>query len=215
MSPFAKFCLFVLIAIVVVTGALWFVGGKKLRYSTEFTLNATPQEVFVFLSQPKYLKQWVSGLQEMDLIEPSDGGNPRYEIVVLDRGRKLKLRQEFTRYVQDEMIALQVKNASMVSTSIFRLEKIGEKTKVIYQVKEAGKGLSRIARPLQKSTTEERIRVESRELKRVVEKSLDKQGDELPDSPFSIPKQDEETNPLSAPEPVSRLGSDKMISLTN
>ena len=206
--------MFALVAIVVVTGGLWFVGGKKLGYSTEFTLNATPQQVFIFLSKPKYLKQWVSGLQEMDLIEPSDGGNPQYEIVVLDRGRKLKLRQEVTRYVQDEMIALQIKNSSMVSTSIFWLEKIGEKTKVSYKVKEEGKGLSRIARPLQKNTTEERIREESRELKRVVEKNLDKLEDDLPDSPFSMPKSDEEPNPFSAPEPISRFGPDKKISLS-
>ena len=213
MSPFAKFCMFALVAIAVVAGALWFVGGKKQAYSTEFTLNATPQEVFVFLSKPKYLKQWVSGLQEMDLIEPSEGGKPQYEIVVFDRGRKLKLRQEVTRYVQDSMIVLQIRNPSMVSTSIFQLEKIGEKTKVSYKVREEGKGFSRIARPLQKNTTEERIREESRELKRVVEKNLDKLGEDLPDSPFSTPEPDEESNPVSAPEPISRFGPDKKRSL--
>ena len=199
--------MFALVVIVVITGALWFVGGKKQVYSTEFTLNATPQQVFVVLSKPKYLKQWVSGLQEMDLIEPSDEGNPRYEIVVLDRGRKLKMRQEVTRFVQDTMMVLQIKNAAMISTSIFRLENVGEKTKVIYKVKEEGKGLSRIVRPLQKNTTEERIREESRELKRVVERNLDKLEDDLPDSPLPMPEPDEESTPSSSP--VSRLGSDK------
>lgn len=186
MTAFAKFCLFAVVGIVIGAGALWFVGGKKHAYSTEFTLNATPQQVFVFLSNPKYLKQWVSGLQEMDLIESRDDRGPQYEIVKNVRGRKVTMRQEVIKFVQDSMIAMQIKNDSMVSTTIFRLEDVGEKTKVIYKVKEEGKGFMRILKPFQKSPVEERMREESRMLKRILEKNLDKlDDDDLPVSPLA------------------------------
>ena len=205
MSALAKFCMFALVAILVGVGTLWFVGGKKHAYSTEFTLNATPQQVFVFLSSPKYLKQWVSGLQEMDLIETRDERGPLYEIVVNVRGQKVKMRQEVIKYDQDSMIAMQIKNDSMVSTSIFRLEEVGEKTKVTYKVKEEGKGFMRILKPFQKSPVEERMREESRMLKRILEKNLDDLDDDFPDSPLADPELDKESGDLS----LSTKGSAK------
>ena len=199
MTPLSKFAMYALVVIATVTGALWFVGGKKKECSTEVTLNATPQEVFVFLSTPKYLKQWISGLQEMDLIDTPEGQSPMYEIVMLDKGRKVTLRQEVIKYAQDSMIALQNKSDSLVSTAIFRLEEAGEdKTKLSYKVKEEGKGLARVLIPLNKNPTQERIREECRMLKRVIEENLDKLELESPVSPMN-----DATTPEEEPVPGS------------
>ena len=75
MSNASKFIMWFLIIAGVTTSGLWIAGGKNNEYSTALEIDDAPDMVFSFLTEPKKLKTWVTGLLEVGQFEPNKGNS--------------------------------------------------------------------------------------------------------------------------------------------
>ena len=69
MSGIVKFLLFLVIAMGITIGCLWFLGGKKQEYSTVVSINASTDQIYPYLTEPERIKKWKSELVEIRLLQ--------------------------------------------------------------------------------------------------------------------------------------------------
>ena len=175
MSNASKFIMWFLIIAGVTTSGLWIAGGKNNEYSTALEIDDAPDMVFSFLTEPKKLKTWVTGLLEVGQFEPNKGnsGDPSSYIktprVVMEDGKEVRFEDEVIRFEQDKAISIRSSNSSIVLTSIFQLEPQEDKTQLNYRVTAVNCGIGRLLAPMQKSSIQTQIESDIRKLKSVIE----------------------------------------------
>lgn len=203
MSNTAKLFLYLLVILVIGTGVLWFVGGKKHEYSTKVTIGAEPSRVYRYLSDPDLLNEWSDEVLEIEPFESQRSDLDAVAEVLIDQsGQQVAMRQQVIKFEEDKMISLQRTNDFLKTTSIFRLEDNSSKTELTYRVKESRLGLSRVLGFFSGSNRQEVIKREILQLKQLVENNLGKDLNELPRFPLI----DEPKVPLVPPAELSTVG---------
>ena len=175
MSNILKLVLTLLIAVTVGVSGLWITGGKKAEYSTALEIEGAPEVIFSYLTEPKRLKGWMTGLLMVGpfkVNEVTELNTPHREttlrLVAID-GQQVQYQDDVIRFEQDKAITVQSTNSSVVLTAIFRLEPTGDQTKLTYRVTTRNHGIGRLLAPLSKSSVQTRIESEIRNLKALVE----------------------------------------------
>lgn len=176
MSRLTRFLLFLVVTTLVATAGLWILGGKKTDFSTSISIAAHPSQIFPYLTQPEQLKQWMTGLEQVDEILPIPKGEyapvaDTHRTLVDPSGRLSQFRDTVIRFTPDELISVQSTNSLIVLTSIFQLEiKAPRQTSITYQVKSMPVGLGRLLAPLRTSDLQKQIVDDVRRLKELVER---------------------------------------------
>ncbi|MFK7766329.1 MAG: SRPBCC family protein [Mariniblastus sp.] len=176
MNTSTKIGLWILIITVVGTAALWMIGGKQGEYLSSLTIDAPPEAVFPFLVEPVHLKKWKSGLIEVAKYEkPEENdllGPPlaqKTERIISINGKDVRFKDQVIRYDLNKSLSVQSTNAMKVSTEIFKLAPVGDKTQLSYRITVDNRGWGRILGPLQSDPTKSRIDTDIRQLKDLVE----------------------------------------------
>ncbi len=164
-------------------GVLWFIGGKKLEYSSSIDINASPEQVFRFLSDAEQLTEWATGVEAVESASdfgmedvPEAGLGAISQLLVVNSGKKVAVQHEIIKYEPSSLISMRFTSPSLTSFSIFRLDEKEtvssgvrpETTRVSFRVKESTHGFSRFFVPFSGKDVE-RIQEELRKLKQLVE----------------------------------------------
>lgn len=174
MSYFARILFWILIIASVAISSLWVIGGKVHEYSTSLTINASPESIFPYLTEPERIKAWSEGLLEVGKMESNidDNGYSRRilsERVVSNQGSEQVFVDEVLRFDENKTLSVQSTSSSVVNTTILSLKSDGDGTKVSYRFKTAHRGLDRFAAPFRDDAQQQRIDRELRNLKNAVE----------------------------------------------
>jgi len=179
MSAIAKILLSSLLVVAIVGAALWIMGGKQSEYSTALSIDAPPEAIFPYLTQPEHLKRWTSGLSEVEELLPApkiDGlatsrAPLTSRVVSLADGKQTRFSDQVIRYEENVSISVQSTNDQQVLTGIYQLEPRDGQTFVSYRIKSASCGIGRFMAPLLGNDFQNRIDGDIRQLKTLVESS--------------------------------------------
>ena len=152
MSGIVKFLLFLVIAMGITVGCLWFLGGKKQEYSTVVSINASIDQVYPYLTEPERMKKWKSELVEIRLLQdgPVELGSKSVSTLQFNGTTKV-FNDEVIRFQENEVFTVRSQAPDVIFSSIFKLENESGKTGLSYQVKLTNRGLNRLMAPLQDS----------------------------------------------------------------
>jgi uncharacterized protein YndB with AHSA1/START domain len=177
MSFSTRLLIFVVIFIAIGGASLWILGGKKTDYSTSVTINATPQQIFPYLTQPELLTEWVNGLEQVEPLIPNEDENlpssasTTTRVIELD-GKRLRFEDEVMRFEQDKLLSIRSSNHLTMVTAIFELAAVDRfSTELNYRVRSTNLGIGRFLAPFQKTDQQSRIADEALRLKKLVEQS--------------------------------------------
>lgn len=205
MSLPAKLLITLLIVAGVAASSLWIIGGKKNEYSTSLVIDAQPQQVFPYLTQPDLLKSWIDGLAEVsELVKPPEEKLPSPAVTTprvfrSANGKQIRFQDEIIRFDPDKLVSVQSRNGSHVITSIYQLElKEDNKTSLTYRVKTANRGVGRFLAPLNSTNIQEQMENDARSLKELVEKNRASDSDDGLDDSVEDSMPPSETDPAAA-----------------
>ena len=175
MSGFVKFILFMVIAVGIALGCLWFLGGKKQEYSTAISINALPEQVFPYLVEPLRVKKWNS---RVDHIQPlTDGpvqlGSKSFvDVAVQWRSPRFFKTRSFD-FNRTEIFTVRSRAPNTILSSLFKLENVSGKTGLSYQIKLTTKGFNRLLVPFQNSKRrQQEMAQDTLALKKIVESEI-------------------------------------------
>ena len=179
MSTLGKIGLSSLLVVAIVGAALWILGGKQAEYSTALSIDAPPEAIFPFLTQPEHLKNWTTGLNEVSEFLPTpkvDGiaSGPIQKtarVVTTPDGSQVRYEDRVIRFEKNQSISVQSSNAQQVLTYIYQLEPRDGQTFLSYRLKTSNSGTGRFLAPLSKSDFQDRLDNDIRKLKTLVESS--------------------------------------------
>lgn len=174
MNGILKFLLFFLIASGITAGCLWFLGGKKREYSTAVTIDAPPEKVFPYLAQAKLVPAWMDCVVDINpLSEGAVALGTKFAITKRVRGVDESFTQEVIRFQPSQIFALRARDSTGITSSIFTLESVSEKTALSYKIKATTKGFARLLVPFQDAKKRQLEMVEDAlALKKLVESNL-------------------------------------------
>lgn len=166
------------ILLLIGAAALWIIGGKKTENQTSLEFDATPDQIWPYLTEPNGVGQWFSGLVSIDPITapPEDpAGNPTPPVRrVLQNadGDRIEYEDEILRFTPGQMLSLKSRSAGDTITWVYQLEAMVEdRTNVTLRVVKSASGLARFLAPLGEDVSLKQIEVDIRKLKEVVESS--------------------------------------------
>jgi hypothetical protein len=174
MTNLSKFSLMIVTIAVVAGAGLWMLGGKQVEYSTALQIDASPEVVFTYLTDPDRHKDWAAGLSEVGAFKPNTpaNGNPvrmtTPRVVTVD-GQSKYFEDEVLRYEPEKVLSVKSSNPTLILTSIFLLEPRESQTHLSYRVKRANSGLGRFIAPLRKDLIQTQIDADIRRLKELIE----------------------------------------------
>ncbi|MEE2825222.1 MAG: SRPBCC family protein [Planctomycetota bacterium] len=174
MSGIVKFLLFLVIAMGITIGCLWFLGGKKQEYSTVVSINASTDQVYPYLTEPERIKKWNSELVEIRLLQegPIELGSKLVSSLQFN-GTTQVFKEEVIRFQENEVFTVRSRASDVIFSSIFKLENESGKTRLSYQVKLTNRGLNRLMAPLQDSDLRQQQMVRNvLALKKIVESEI-------------------------------------------
>lgn len=174
MSGFVKFILFMVIAVGIALGCLWFLGGKKQEYSTAISINALPEQVYPYLVEPLRVKKWNSRV--VDIQPVSDGPvqlGSKSSSTLQFNGEARVFQDEVIRFQQNEVFTVRSRAPNTILSSLFKLENESGKTGLSYQIKLTTKGFGRLFVPFQNSKQRQlEMAKDTLALKKVVESEI-------------------------------------------
>ena len=179
MSTIGKIALSILLISAIVGAALWILGGKQAEYSTALSIDAPPEVIFPYLTQPEQLKSWTTGLSEVEELLPSPkaDGNPNgpvqktMRIISMPDGSQARFDDRVIRYEENESISVQSTNAQQILVYVYQLEPRDGQTFLSYRLKSSSCGAGRFLAPLSSNNFQDRIDGDIRKLKNLVESS--------------------------------------------
>lgn len=180
----SKFLLFAFIAIVLILGGLWLVGGKQRNYQAQIVIDAKPANVFPHLVEPNLRKKWVVGLQDARLqTDPPVQLDAQFRSVFRREDTDFEAEETVIRFDPGELVVILCRAPHAVITSVVRLESVGDMTRVSYEVSESLHGLARFQAAIAKSKMQDQVEREILALKSAVEAQrgsgiLDDEGEE-------------------------------------
>lgn len=174
MPTSAKLVVSVLVITAVSAVGLWLVGGKKQEYSAAIEIDASPDVVFNYLTDPEKQKSWIKGLSEVARHQSNtdeDGASRRItttRVISVD-GQETRFEDQVLRFDLDRSLTVRSSNSDQIVTAIFQLEPRDEQTSMMYRLNRVSCGINRFLAPLSNDTTQSRIDDEIRKLKQLVE----------------------------------------------
>lgn len=174
MSGIVKFLLFLVIAMGITIGCLWFLGGKKQEYSTVVSINASTDQIYPYLTEPERIKKWKSELVEIRLLQegPIELGSKSVSTLQFNGTTKV-FNDEVIRFQENEVFTVRSRAPGVIFSSIFKLENESGKTGLSYQVKLTNRGFNRLMAPLQDSDLRQQQMVRNAlALKKIVESEI-------------------------------------------
>ena len=174
MSTSMKLLLTVGLLVLLGGAAVWIYGGKKQHYETDLTINATPGQIYSYLTDTEQVKKWVDGLMDVEPINELVGQEgARARVTRNENGKVVEFEDEILRREQDKLLSVRLTNSTLVTTSIYKLEPKNEQQTVFrYTVKSENVGLGRFLAPFGKDETQMRIEKDAQNLKELVEKQI-------------------------------------------
>ena len=179
MSTIGKLALSILLIVAIVGAALWILGGKQTEYLAELSIDAPPESIFPYLTQPEQLKSWQTGLTEISELLPApkvDGVvsgkvQKTARIVSMPDGSQVRFADRVIRYQENLSISVQSSNAQKILLHIYQLEPRDGQTFLSYRLKASSCGTGRFMAPLFKINFQDRMDSDIRKLKDLVESS--------------------------------------------
>ncbi len=174
MSVPVKLALWISILALVIASGLWLAGGKKREHSAAIQIEASPQDVFAYLTEPEKHKSWLTGLAHVAPLESGTDENGVSKRTTTDRivsvgGKESRFEDEVIRFEPNEMLTVRSSNSSQVVTSIYQLEPQDSQTYFTYRVITFNRGIARILAPLLIDKTQNQVDGDIRKLKQLVE----------------------------------------------
>lgn len=174
MSIPAKLVLWILVLAAIVGSSLWLMGSKKKEYTAAIQIDATPESVFPFLTEPEKHKSWVSGLSHVESLAVDAVGDETADRVtgtrIIERGgQESRFEDEVIRFEPNALLSVQSSNNGQIMTSIYQLEPRNGQTYFNYRVVKRFRGLKRLYAPLQPDDTQSVIDGDVKKLKDQVE----------------------------------------------
>jgi len=165
-----------LVLLLIAAAALWIMGGKKKENQTSLEFDATPDQIWPYLTEPNGIGQWFSGLVSIDPIvappeDPNAAPRPpvRRLLQALD-GTQTQYEDEILRFVPQQILALKSRSAGDTLTWVYQLDPMVEgRTNVTLRVVKSASGIERFMAPLSDDTSLMQVEVDIRKLKEVVE----------------------------------------------
>lgn len=170
----AKLILWIPIITTVVAIGLWISGGKKQEYSAAIQIEASPDVVFAYLTEPEKHKSWITGLAHVERLESNtdENGHPKrvttQRVVSLD-GKESRFEDEVIRFEPGEFLTVRSSRIDRVITSIYLLEPRDSQTYFTYRVIKLNRGIKRLLAPLSSDKTQGQVDDDIRKLKQTVE----------------------------------------------
>ena len=102
----------------------------KLTFTID--IESSPEEVFYWIKDPERAREWMTGVSETEMLSgtPNTVGSTFRE-VVRDQNGETEMHGVVTGYQENESISFHLSGDYNTVDVEFRLEKIGERTRVI------------------------------------------------------------------------------------
>jgi uncharacterized protein YndB with AHSA1/START domain len=106
--------------------------GGSMKLSIAIEIESSPEEVFFWLKDPQKAKEWMTSVSETEMLSgtPNTVGATFREIIK-DQNGQTEMRGVVTGYQENELISFHLSGQYNTVDVEFRLEKIGERTRVI------------------------------------------------------------------------------------
>ena len=104
----------------------------RMKLSFAVDIESSPEEVFYWLKDPEKAKEWMTSVSETEMLS----GTPNmvgatFREVIKDQNGQTEMQGVVTGYQENEMIAFHLSGQYNTVDVEFRLERIGERTRVI------------------------------------------------------------------------------------
>ncbi|MDA8563410.1 SRPBCC family protein [Mariniblastus sp.] len=167
-----------LVLVIIAAAALWIMGGKKKENQTSLEFDASPAQIWPYLTEPNGIGQWFGGLVSVDPItapssEPDAAPAPPVRrIVQAPDGTQKEYKDQILRFVPQQILSLKSRSAGQTITWVYQLDAmVNDRTNVTLRVVESPSGLDRLLAPLNQDFYLDQIETDIRKLKQVVEAS--------------------------------------------
>lgn len=165
-----------LVLLLIAAAALWIMGGKKKENQTSLEFDATPDQIWPYLTEPNGIGQWFSGLVSIDpIVAPLEDPigplpPPVRRILQSADGTQTEYEDEILRFVPQQILALKSRSAGEAITWVYQLDpKVEGRTNVTLRVVKSATGLERFLAPLSDDAWLMQVEVDIRKLKEIVE----------------------------------------------
>ncbi len=173
MKRFKPVMLGIAILLLAVTVLLWLLGGRTFHHRAEVLVAAPPEQVFVHLTDPALLKQWIGGLVES--VPMGDGtmrvGAKSREILEVN-GRRFEMQSEVLRLEPNRMLEVRIQNDFGQTISRYQLEPDNGRTRLTQTMQTNNKGLlARLVAPFIGGAVQSKLDGDFKQLKQLAEKN--------------------------------------------
>ncbi len=203
----------ILLLSVIAVAVLWILGGKQTEFSTALSIDAPPEVIFPYLTQPEQLKSWTTGLSEVEELLPAPkvglgSGGPvqtTMRVISMPDGSQARFDDRVIRFEENQFISVQSTGSQKVLIYIYQLEPRDGQTFLSYRLKSTNCGTGRFLAPLSSNNDyQDRIDGDIRKLKALVESS-----------PRPTPKEVVEPVPLEEPKFQPPVDSNDIPDVSN
>lgn len=103
-----------------------------MKFNFSFEIERSPEEVFYWIKDPERAKEWMTSVSETELLSgtPNTVGSTFRE-VVRDQNGETEMHGTVTGYEENKMISFHLSGEYNTVDVEFRVDKIGEQTRVI------------------------------------------------------------------------------------
>jgi uncharacterized protein YndB with AHSA1/START domain len=165
-----------LVLLLIAAAALWIMGGKKKENQTSLEFDASPAQIWPYLTQPDGISQWFSGMVSIDPITapPADSGAapppPIRRVLQTADGAQKTYQDRVLRFEPEQILSLKSRSAGETLTWVYQLDAmVDDRTTVTLRVVQSASGIDRFLAPLNEGDWMEQIENDIRKLKQVVE----------------------------------------------
>jgi uncharacterized protein YndB with AHSA1/START domain len=174
------------LCVLVVVGA-WIMGGETGKYSTSISIDASPADVFPYLTDGEKISQWASDVVSVDSFDRDDSVIRKRVVQEEDEtvtwedsvlrfqdGTENENETEKEEREKEYSISIQSKNGGFTNTYFFHLKTNElERTNLEYRVTQTASGIDRFFFPFREDDTKAKITAEVTKLKSMIESEVE------------------------------------------
>ncbi len=175
MSGSIKFLLLLVVALIVATGSLWFVGGKQREYSTAVTIDAPISRVYSNLTDLDRAQEWRSEIEQIRALgEGTIEIGSQFEATLQFGGHSDEYLEEVLRLKANELFSIRSTSDRAVLNAVYKLESVdSDHTRLTYKLKMTSRGIHRVLTPFADDTAlKETLETNALALKNMVESGV-------------------------------------------